>query len=530
MPNTQAVETNHEYRSLPISTLVESPTNPRKRFDERTLGELAASFRTQGVLEPLLVRPLEERKYEVVIGARRLKAARLAELESVPVRVVKLSDAEAIEAQVVENLQREDIHPLEESLGFKSLFELAEPTYTIASIAARAGKSEAYVQGRIKLADLIAPVAEAFLQDKIAIGHALLIAKLPDSQQQEAFNAAFRGMWTTEGNQQVLIPVRELAAWIESNILLQLASASFDKQDETLVPAVGSCGNCPKRTGFNKLLFADVRKDSCTDPQCFRSKIDAHVAKTLEAKPQLVQISSAWNTREGAPLGRNRYVELELKKGKTNGAVSKARPHQKPCEKMTGAVVMDGGRRGELVKVCADRSCRVHHPDTPSPDQVAKERAEERKRIEKNKQAITTRHCVLAKVLERVSAPLKKADLLTLAQYTIASLSYNQVPALAKRHKVETAKTTKSPQEVLMKKVSTYDDAELARLLLEISLLDSAYQRGPVSQDMLIDTAKRYRVDVEKIEKAVAAEFAAKRAKKKAQPKPKARNKTAVSG
>ena len=82
-----------------------------------------------------------------------------------------VTDAEAIEAQVVENLQREDIHPLEESLGFKSLLQLGEPSYTIASIAARAGKSEAYVHGRIKLADLIPPVAEAFLKDTIAIGH-----------------------------------------------------------------------------------------------------------------------------------------------------------------------------------------------------------------------------------------------------------------------------------------------------------------------------------------------------------------------
>src|SRR5437660_10395313 len=124
MTNTQAVETNQEYRNIPLAILVESPTNPRKRFDERTLAELAASFKTQGVLEPLLVRALEETKYEVVIGARRLKAARLAELESVPVRVVKLSDAEAIEAQVVENLQREDIHPLEVSLGSKALMQL----------------------------------------------------------------------------------------------------------------------------------------------------------------------------------------------------------------------------------------------------------------------------------------------------------------------------------------------------------------------------------------------------------------------
>ena len=140
--------------------------------------------------------------------------------------------------------------------------DLGEP-YNIANIAARAGKSEAYVYGRLKLADLIPPVAEAFLKDKITIGHALLIAKLQASQQQEAFAAAFRSMWTSEGNTQVLIPVRELGAWIESNILLQLASVPFDKQDETLVPAAGSCVNCPKRTGFNKFLFADVRKDSC---------------------------------------------------------------------------------------------------------------------------------------------------------------------------------------------------------------------------------------------------------------------------
>src|ERR1022692_3421958 len=515
MQDAQNNATSNEYRSVPISILVESATNPRKRFDEKNLEELAASMRTQGILAPLLVRELEESKYEVVAGARRLRAAKLAELETVPVRVVKLTDAESIEAQVVENLQREDIHPLEESLGFKSLLQLGEPTYTIASIAARAGKSEAYVHGRIKLADLIPPVAEAFLKDTIAIGHALLIAKLPDSQQQEAFNAAFRGMWTSDGNTQVLIPVRELAAWIESNILLQLASAPFDKQDETLVPAAGSCSNCPKRTGFNKLLLADVRKDSCTDPQCFRAKIDAHVSKTLETKPQLVQISSAWSTREGAPLGKNRYMELEIKKAKTNGTGSKVAPQQKPCQKMTEAVVMDGGRRGELVKVCADPSCRVHHPDTPSPEQVAKERAEERKRIEKEKLAITTRHRILATILQRVSAPLKKADLLAIAHYLVGHLSYSQVPALAKRHKVEAKKDSATAQELLTKQVSKYDESELCKLLLEISLLDSAYQRSTVSRDdVLMDAAKRYRVDTEKVQKAVAKEFAAKRDRK----------------
>ncbi len=210
-------------------------------------------------------------------------------------------------------------------------------------------------------------MAEAFLKDQMTIGHALLIAKLPASQQQEAFSAAFRGLWTSEGNSQILIPVRELAAWIESNILLQLASAPFDKQDETLVPEAGSCANCPKRTGFNQLLFPDVRKDSCTSPDCFRAKIDACVTRTLETKPQLIQISAAWNSREGAPLGRNQYVELEIKKPKPNGARTKLSPVQKPCDKMTEAIVMDGGKRGQVVKICADPACRVHHPNNRIP-------------------------------------------------------------------------------------------------------------------------------------------------------------------
>jgi ParB family transcriptional regulator, chromosome partitioning protein len=239
------------------------------------------------------------------------------------------------------------------------------------------------------------------------------------------------------------------------------------------------------------------------------------VRKTLETKPQLIQISAAWNSREGAPLGRNQYVELEIKKPKPNGASTKLSANQKSCDKMAEAIVMDGGKRGQVVKVCADPVCRIHHPNTPSPQQVERERAEERKRIEKEKLAITTRHRVLTTMLQRVSAPLKKADLLAVADYLIGHLSYSQVPALAKRHKVEAKKDSATAQELLIKQVSKYDESELCKLLLEISLLDSAYQRSTASRDdVLIDAAKRYRVDTEKVQKAVAKEFAAKRDRK----------------
>jgi ParB family chromosome partitioning protein len=126
--------------------------------------------------------------------------------------------------------------------------------------------------------------------------------------------------------------------------------------------------------------------------------MDACVRKTLETKPQLIQISAAWNSRDGAPLGRNHYVELKIRKPKADGASTKLSPVQKPSDKMTEAIVMYGGKRGQVVKVCADPTCRVHHPNTPSPQQVERERAEERKRIEKEKLAITTRHRILETV------------------------------------------------------------------------------------------------------------------------------------
>jgi ParB family chromosome partitioning protein len=255
--------------------------------------------------------------------------------------------------------------------------------------------------------------------------------------------------------------------------------------------------------------------DSCTDPQCFQAKVDAHIAKTMEKKPELVQISSAWNTREGAPIGRNRYVELQIKKVKPNGGGAKQPAIQKPCEKMTDAILMDGGTRGQIVKICADPNCKVHHGDRPSPQQLQRDRAQERKRIEKKKIAITARHRILAAILERVSVPLKKTDLLTIAQHVLASVPYNRLPLLAKRHKLEIGKSNASPVEILSKHIARYDESGLTRLLLEISLLESAYRNGGDSDaDVLLTGARRYRIDVEKMQKAVAQEFAAKQKKK----------------
>ena len=184
-----------EYRDLPLSQLNESKTNPRRVFDDAALRGLAAIIRSQGVLSPLLVRPLTENGFEIVAGARRYRAAQMAESATVPVRIVHLSDAEVFEAQLVENLIRAEIHPMEEAEGFARLLALDKPKYSIEQISARVGKSPVFVASRMKLVDLVPAAVDAFYANEIGVGHALLLAKLPADLQQQALSACFKEVY-----------------------------------------------------------------------------------------------------------------------------------------------------------------------------------------------------------------------------------------------------------------------------------------------------------------------------------------------
>ena len=118
-------------------------------------------------------------------------------------------------------------------------------------------------------------MVEAFAKDEIGVGHALLLAKLQPQQQEEALPNCYQEQYSgARKSKPILLPVRHLQEWIEHNILLILKEAPFDTKDAELVPAAGSCLDCPKRTGHNKLLFADVRQDACTDPACYSAKVE----------------------------------------------------------------------------------------------------------------------------------------------------------------------------------------------------------------------------------------------------------------
>lgn len=272
---------------VPFELLLPDAANPRGEIPAESLEELAASIRTHGVLQPLIVRDdpsIAEgengRPYRVVCGHRRLAAARLAGLETVPVQLMRLTEQEVRELQLVENLQRADIHPLEEAEGFLGLSRRF--SMSAATIAEKVGKSEGYVLRRMKLAGLPAAARAAFREGKLSLSHVQEIARIPN--QKVAAEATKTLLELAEEGEGGEITAASAALVIRDEFMLQLKNAAFPVGDATLRPNAGACTECPKRTGNQKLLFADVADDDlCTDPACFREKMRAHGDRELAA-------------------------------------------------------------------------------------------------------------------------------------------------------------------------------------------------------------------------------------------------------
>jgi ParB family chromosome partitioning protein len=521
-----------EYRNLPLAVLSESATNPRHIFEDSALKELAESIRSQGVLSPLLVRPLTDQSFEIVAGARRYRAAQMAEAPTVPVRIVNLSDAEALEAQLIENLQRRDVHPLEEAQGFKALLNLEDPKYSIEQIASKVGKSPAYCVARVRLTELSAPAVEAFYAEEIGVGHALLLAKLQPAQQEQALANCFREEWSGAGAKakRILLPVRHLQQWIEHNVLLLLKQAPFNKRDAQLIPAAGSCVDCPKRTGHNKLLFADVtgNSDACTDPNCYAAKLDAHVKAKVAAKPELVQISTAYKQQpEGEKaIPRNKYVEIREEKPDTP---EKAKwPEFKTCKYTTEAIVADGIDKGELRKVCAEPTCPVHHPKKQTLNADASSKAEQEKRRREEALAQATGLRVLSSIGEAVPVRLMRRDLLFVVERLAATLDDRRLALLIRQHGIGKAKENATPAKLLSAFLGKSDEGTLGRILVETTILLSMHNQADTVK-ALRDAAQNYKVDIDAISAKVKQEFAAKEKAgiaKKVGPKPSAKPQT----
>lgn len=398
-------------QDIPLTHIRESKTNPRRQFDETKLAELADNIRMHGVLQPVLVRPVEGGEpgfYELVAGARRFRASRLAEQETIPASIRKLTNTQCLELQLIENLQRADVHELDEARGYQALIRLEPETYSVEVLAEKVGRSEKYVYSRLRLTHLVEEVQAAFYSGKLSVAHAFEIARLEPNDQRRAFAECFPAHRTTaaivKDGKAEAITVRQLREWIEREIHLDIAHAPFDPDDETLVPTAGSCAKCPKRTGNNPLLFPDVRRKSiCTDRECFRKKVEALVqlrVKPLEAageKPLRVSLSSSWQASNRTPdvLYEGQYRRAQK---------------QKECPETKSAVVIDGPDAGAVLHVCPDEKCPVHGNRTRY-QPTAQERASRAKEALAERTERQTRARTLDAIRKKLPAKLSRPDL-----------------------------------------------------------------------------------------------------------------------
>ena len=190
---TPVVESRGGIVQVPIENVHKSPWQPRKNIASEALEELSLSVRERGVLQPLLVRRVED-KFELIAGERRLRAAQDAELRQVPVIVMEVSDREALELALIENLQREDLNLIEEAEGYRVLTDKFEMTQE--QIAQRVGKARATVANAIRLLDLPDPVKRLVAEDRLTPGHAkaILGLEMPKEQELLATRAVEEGM------------------------------------------------------------------------------------------------------------------------------------------------------------------------------------------------------------------------------------------------------------------------------------------------------------------------------------------------
>ena len=178
-------ETTHRstgVKVIPVERIEPNPQNPRLAFNETTLEELAASIREHGVLQPILVRPLGENQFQLIAGERRWRASKIAGLPAIPALVEDIDDDTAMEISIIENLQREDISPLDEAAMYDRM--IRDHGYSIRKLADKLGKDKGYLENRLRLADAPVEVRELVSLRKDTLSHAYELMKVTDPKKR----------------------------------------------------------------------------------------------------------------------------------------------------------------------------------------------------------------------------------------------------------------------------------------------------------------------------------------------------------
>lgn len=294
------------YKSIQLKFLEESKTNPRKSFNEVELNELANSIKQHGLIQPIVVRLIKTGNYEVVAGARRFRALKLAGLKEIPAVIKELTDEQALEVQIIENLQRKDIHELEEAEGFQNLLNTGK--YDVQAVADKFGKSHTFVYQRLKLNNLIERVKTLFYDNFLTHGHCFLLCRLTKEKQDLALRHLVYTNCTAPWEDIDKRPelksneprtFGQLKQWINENTEVDLSSAPFKldisfsihEQEFSKSGALKSgsayqivpCMECPKNSSNNNVLWPEYNdKAICTDKSCYDKKVQQFMQDKFE--------------------------------------------------------------------------------------------------------------------------------------------------------------------------------------------------------------------------------------------------------
>lgn len=476
---------------VPLPRIVESPTNPRKTFTE--IEDLAEDLKKRGVLQPVLLRPaagdgMGHNMLELVFGARRFRAAKLAGLEAIPAMVRDLTAVEALEIQVVENSARQDVHAMEEAEGFERLRELTPGgQLSVEEIAAKIGKSPSYVYGRMKLLALCKEGRKAFYDGLLTPTSALLVARVAD---QEVQRKILKQAAEWYGNDET---------WSAGNVstvvqrfLLRLAEAPFSRDDAELVPAAGACKLCPKRSGAQPQLFADVRHDGdlCTDPSCFAAKSDAAWARhRADAKEKGLKVLDGKAGEKACGYG-GEYVKLadsnyQDPKGRTwKQLIGKAAKDQVVLARDEKGKVHELVPKAATKKQLKESGHKLKAPTSSGPTSSKQSKAE----AVKERQARELDEATDRRVAELVVARMETGDLAPLWRLAAALAVERADLAMERRWPSDNGCVD---SKAIDKALAAFTPEQARALVLEVALESAIYDTGYLAGD-----AKKARTEV----------------------------------
>ncbi len=577
-----------------LDQLVPSKTQPRVRkgFDEASLNELAASINAFGVAQPILIREQANKKYEIVCGERRWRAAKIAGLPAIPALLRTLTDAQVVHIQLIENVQREDLDALEEAEGYEKLMKETDPDtnkpYTADKIAKLQGTSKATIYARIKLLDLCTEAREAFYKGELDASRALLLARIPVHKLQlNAMKEILAKATYNTSNvavDEVSMSYRRARDHIQEHYMLDLDRAVFDTKDAMLVPKAGDCVSCKHRTGNARELFDDVKgKDVCTDPSCFAIKKTAHVLaiqKKAEAEgnqlitgkeaKKIIQ-SSCRDT--GRQLNEHGYAKLDDKiegdeKGRTWKQALKETKLDKPTltsgkPVVQKTIIENPNKPGEMLTTVsieqATKQLREAGFEITMKSQVDTSSKDEEKRAkerDKEKQELAIENAFRSRLFDTLHAKIE-ADMLDPSSATFPKLYrmlaiqlwqdhdyYDVEDITALMRKYTTLPNAEEGKDIdWQSHISEFSDnlpnltpAQHLMLCIELPLLVSEITTSHSSSEAwtMLEMAGELGIDAEGMRKEVAAQeksasAATKKAEKEVAKKPATTKKTTAT-